>query len=197
MSTRKIAIAIGVLFVVQMITAMIGHSLIQAFVDGNPDTTALTVGVLLMMCSGLAVVGIGFLAYRVLRAFNKKLAVWYPIMRVIEFTVSAACGIYLLTQLQVVPDQMLWVYIPTAIGGLVFTYLLYVSQVVPRAVAVLGLIGYSALLIGTLLDFLGVVDMNVGLGMILLAPGGVFEVAVLPAWLIAKGFKLPQAATAH
>jgi hypothetical protein len=29
--------------------------------------------------------------------------------------------------------------------------------------------------------------------MILLAPGGLFEVLVLPIWLFAKGFKLPQA----
>jgi hypothetical protein len=190
MSTRKISVAIGVLFIVQMVSAMIGTSLIQAFVDGNPDKASLTLGVLLMTISGLAVVGIGVLAYRVLRIFNQKLAIWYPIMRIIEFTVSAACGIYLLATLQVVPDHMLWVYIPTAVGGLIFTYLLLVSQIVPRLIAVLGLVGYSALMLGTALDFLGVVDINAGLGMILLAPGGLFEAIVLPIWLIVRGFKL-------
>jgi uncharacterized protein DUF4386 len=197
MSTRKIAIAIGVLFIVQMVTAMIGNSLTQAFVDGDPNKTALTIGVALMMCSGLAVVGIGFLAYRVLKPFGQKLAVWYPAMRLVEFVVSAVGGIYLLTQLQAMPNHMLLIYIPTAIGGLVFTYLLFVSRVVPRFIAVLGLVGYTALGLGTLLDLLGAVDLNAGFGMILLAPGGIFEVLVLPIWLIVKGFKLPQTVTSR
>lgn len=192
MSHRKTAVAIGVLFIVQMITAMIGNSLTQAFADGNPDKSALTIGVLLMMCSGLAVVGIGFLAYQILKAFNKKLAAWYPIMRIIEFAVSAIGGIYLLTQLQPVPNHMLLIYIPTVIGGLIFTYLLFVSRIVPRSIAVLGLIGYTLLGLGTVLDFVSVVDLNAGIGMVLFVPGGLFEVLVLPIWLIAKGFKLPQ-----
>lgn len=192
MSNRKIAIAIGALFMLQMITAMIGTSLIQAFVGGNPDKTALASGVSLMMCSGLAVVGIGFLAYKILKPFNKKLAVWYPIMRVVEFAVSAFCGIFLLTQLQVVPDYMLWIYVPTGIGGLVFTYLLFASKVVPRLIAILGLVSYAALSLGTVLDFIGVLDINGPIGMSLLAPGLVFELLALPIWLFAKGFKLPQ-----
>ena len=189
MSNRKIAVIVGILFFVQMITAMIGTSLIQAFVDGDPNKTPLTTGVLLMMCSGLAVVGIGLLMYRVLKSFNKKLAIWYPIMRILEFTVSAICSIYLLTQLQVVPNHLLWVYIPTGIGGLIFTYLLFVSKIVPRPIAVLGLIGYTSLSLGVVLDLLNIVDMNNGVGMVLLAPGGLFEFVFMPTWLIAKGFK--------
>jgi hypothetical protein len=193
MTTRKIAVAVGALFILQMVSAMIGTTLTQAFIDGNPDKTALTAGVALMMCSGLAVVGIGLLMYQVLKGFNPKLALWYPVMRVVEFAVSATCGIYLLTQLQAVPNTMLWVYIPTAIGGLVFNYLLFVSRIVPQPIAVLGLIGYALLLLGVPLDLLGVLNMDMGPGVILLAPGGLFEALVLPIWLFAKGFKLPQA----
>jgi hypothetical protein len=176
-----------------MVSAMIGTTLTQAFINGNPNKTALTAGVALMMCSGLAVVGIGLLMYQVLKGFKQKLALWYPVMRVVEFAVSATCGIYLLTQLQAVPNTMLWIYIPTAIGGLVFTYLLFVSRIVPQPIAVLGLFGYALLLLGVPLDLLGVLNMDMGPGMILLAPGGLFEVLVLPIWLFAKGFKLPQA----
>ncbi|MEZ0074171.1 DUF4386 domain-containing protein [Planotetraspora sp. GP83] len=193
MTTRRIAVAVGALFILQMVLAVIGATLTQAFIDGNPDKTALTAGVALMMCSGLAVVGIGLLMYRVLKGFNQKLALWYPVMRVVEFAVSATCGIYLLTQLQAVPNTMLWVYIPTGIGGLVFTYLLFVSRIVPQPIAVLGLIGYALLLLGVPLDLFGVLDMDTGLGVFLLAPGGLFELLVLPIWLFAKGFKLPQA----
>jgi hypothetical protein len=176
-----------------MVTAMFGTMQIQAFVGGNQDRLALLIGVLLMVGSGLAVVGIGFLAYQVLKTVDKKVAAWYPIMRVVECMVSIACGIYLLANLQVVPSYMLWIYVPTVIGGLVFTYLLYVSRIVARYVAVLGLAGYGALGLGTLLNFIGVVDLNAGLaGMLLLLPGLLFELVVLPIYLFVKGFELPQ-----
>jgi hypothetical protein len=185
------AVAVGILFLVQMVTAMIGTSLIQAFQDGDTATGPLTVGVLLMMCSGIAVVGIGLLMYQVLKAANPKLAIWYPLLRIVELTVSTACGVYLLSQHEVVPNHLLWVYIPTGIGGLILTYLLYQSRLVPRPIAVLGLIGYAALTIGVPLDLLGVLDMNAGPGLLLLLPGALFEFVAMPIWLIAKGFSAP------
>ena len=187
MSRRTIAVVVGILFIVQMVTAMIGTSLIQAFVDGD-TREAPTAGVLLMMCSGIAVVGIGLLMYRVLKEVNQRLAIWYPILRIVELTVSAACGVYLLNQLQVVPNHLLWVYVPTGLGGLILTYLLFVSRLVPRPIAVLGLVGYASLSLGVPLDLLGVLDMNEGPGLALLAPGGLFEFVLMPIWLIAKGF---------
>ena len=103
MSEKKIAVTVGILFIVQMATAMVGTSLIQAFIDGNRDRAPLTAGVLLMVCSGLAVVGIGFLMYQVLKDVNEKVARCYPTLRLTEFAVSTFCGVYLLIQLQVVP----------------------------------------------------------------------------------------------
>jgi Domain of unknown function (DUF4386) len=191
MSRRMIGGAVGILFFIQMATAVVGTSLIQAFEDGNTDRGPVTVGVLFMMCSGIAVVGIGLLMYRVLKPVNPQLAGWYPALRIVEFAVSAACGVYLLARLQVVPNHLLWVYIPTGIGGVILTHLLYVSRLVPRPIAILGLIGYASLLLGVPLDLLGVLDMNAGPGLALLAPGGLFEFVVLPIWLIAKGFKSP------
>ena len=187
-SRRRIAVFVGILFIVQMVTAMVGTTLIQAFVDGDTARAPLTAGVLLMTCSGIAVMGIGLLMYQVLKDVNQRLAFWYPVLRIVEFTVSAACGVYLLAQLQVVPNHLLWVYIPTGIGGLILTYLLLVSRLVPRPIAVLGLVGYAALSLGVPLDLLGVLNMNEGSGMVLLVPGGLFEFVVMPIWLIAKGF---------
>jgi hypothetical protein len=191
-----IAVIVGVLFFVQMATAMVGTSLIQAFADGDTARGPLTAGVLLMMCSGISVVGIGLLMYRVLKDVNKRLAFWYPVLRIVEFTVSAACGLYLLQQLEVVPNHLLWVYLPTGIGGLIFTYLLYTSRLVPRPIAILGLVGYASLLLGVPLDLLGILDMNEGPGMALLAPGGLFEFVFLPIWLIVNGFTSPSTARA-
>jgi hypothetical protein len=189
-----IAVTVGILFFVQMATAIVGTSLIQAFVDGDTERAPLTVGVLLMMCSGLAVVGIGLLMYPVLKTVNQRLAIWYPVLRITEFAVSAACGVYLLTQLQTVPNHLLWVYIPTGIGGLILSYLLFVSRLVPRPIAVLGLVGYGLFSLGVPLDLLGALNMNEGLGMLILVPGFLFEFVVLPIWLIAKGFSSPSPA---
>lgn len=188
MSRRKIAVTVGILFFIQMATAMAGTALIQAFVDGNSERTPLVTGVLLMACSGLAVVAIGLLMYRVLREVDPKEARWYPVLRIIEFTVSTACGVYLLIQLHVVPDQLLWIYIPTGLGGLVLNHLLFVSRLVPRPIAVLGLVGYGLLTLAVPFDLLGVLDLGAGVGMLALVPGFLYEFVVLPIWLIAKGF---------
>jgi uncharacterized protein DUF4386 len=110
--------------------------------------------------------------------------------------VSPVCGVYLLIQSQVVPNHLLWIYIPTGVGGLVLNYLLYVSRLVPRPIAVLGLIGYGLFSLAVPLDLLGVLDMNQGTGMLVLVPGFLFEFVVLPIWLIAKGFTTPSGPTA-
>jgi Domain of unknown function (DUF4386) len=190
MSSRSSrATTVGILFFVQMVTAIIGTSLIQAFVDGDPDRAPMTAGVLLMLCSGIAVVGIGLLMYPVLKPVDARLAIWYPVLRITELVVSAACGVYLLVRLEVVPNHLLWVYIPTGLGGLVLTYLLFVSRLVPRPIAILGLVGYGCLTLGVPLDLLGVLNMDSGAGQALLVPGGLFEFLFLPIWLIAKGFR--------
>jgi hypothetical protein len=192
-SSRTTATIVGVLFVVQMVTAMVGTSLIQAFVNGNKDRAPLTLGVLLMMGAGLAVVGIGLLTYPVLRDVNPRLAMWYPILRITECLVSAACGVYLLAHSQVVPNHMLWVYVPTGVGGIIFTYLLFVSRLVPRPIALLGFVGYVSLTIGVPVDLLGLLDMSHGAGLLLVVPGGLFELVLLPLWLITKGFSAAHA----
>ena len=45
----------------------------------------------------------------------------------------------LLIQLQVVPNHLLWVYLPTGLGGIILSYLLFASRLVPRPIALLGL----------------------------------------------------------
>ena len=188
MSRRKIAVVVAVLFFVQMITYMFGAAVIRGFESGDATRDSLTLGVLLTTCSGIAVVGIGLLMYQVLKDVDRRLAIWYPVLRVVEFTASTAFGAHLLISEQGVPNQHLWVYIPTGIGGLVLTYLLFVSRLVPRTIAVLGMVGYGSLLLAVPLDLSGVIDTNQGVGLAFLAPGGLFEVLVFPLWLLARGF---------
>jgi hypothetical protein len=48
------------------------------------------------------------------------------------------------------------------------------------------------LTIGVPLDLLGLLDMNAGAGLLLVVPGGLFELVVLPIWLVTKGFSAPR-----
>lgn len=191
MSSRRIAVIVGFLFFFQLLTFLIGSSLVQSYLDGDAGRATLTAGVLLEMCAGLAIVAIGILMYRVLKPVNQKLALGYPTMRLLEFAISAILAIYLLSQLEEFPNRLLWVYIPTGIGGLILNYLLYISRMVPRPISVLGLIGYSLLLLVVPLDLLGIVDESSGAGLAILAPGGLYEFVILPIYLIAKGFRSP------
>jgi hypothetical protein len=196
MSHRRIAVVVGTLFVFQLVTFAIGSSLVQRYLDGDAGRATLTAGVLLELCAGLAVVAIGILMYQVLKPVDRQLALGYPTMRILEFTVSAILVVYLLSQLEEFPNHVLWVYIPTGIGGLILNYLLYISRIVPRPISVLGFVGYALLLLTVPLDLFGVIEESSGAGLVMLAPGGLYEFAILPIWLIAKGFRSPVVRTA-
>jgi hypothetical protein len=53
-------------------------------------------------------------------------------------------------------------------------------------------VGYVSLTVGVPLDLLGLLDMNAGPGLLLVVPGGLFELVFLPIWLITKGFNAPR-----
>ena len=198
MTTRapRLARSISVLFIVQIVTAAVGVSFVQAFVDGDSNRTVLTIGALLMMFSGLVIAAIGVLLYQVLKFTNSRLAVWVPVIRSIECVVALAFGTYLLTKLQAVPNHLLWVYTLAGAAGVILSYLLFTSRLVPRPIATLGFIGYALLLLGVPLDLVGVIDMNEGVGQALIITGALFELIALPVWLIAKGFKPSPSAKA-
>jgi hypothetical protein len=82
---------------------------------------------------------------------------------------------------------ILLIYLVTTAGGMCMATLLYRSRLIPRWLAVLGLVSYPTLLLGCVLDLYGVVDVTQGAGLVALVPGGIFEL-VLPIWLIARGF---------
>ena len=190
---RRIAVIVGALFILQLITFAVGSSLVKTYLSGDAAKPTLVMGVLLEMCSGVAIVAIGLLMYRVLKLVDPRWALGYPIMRITEFAVSMLLSVYLLKQLEEFPNHLLWIYLPTGIGGLILNYLFFVSGLVPRAIAVLGLTGYALLTLTVPLDLLGAIDVESGAGLLMLAPGGLYEFLVLPIWLFAKGFRPPYA----
>jgi hypothetical protein len=85
---------------------------------------------------------------------------------------------------------ILIIYLLTSVAGSILSFLLYRSSLVPRWIALLGLVGYPLLLLGSILTAFDVTDATHGSGQVWLALGGLFEL-ILPIWLIAKGFTFP------
>jgi hypothetical protein len=187
-ATKRTAVALGILLILQMLTAVVGLSFVQSFLEGAAARSALTLGTLLMMFSGSLIAAIGVLLFRVLRSTSRSLAAWVLAIRATEFVVVIAFGVYLLQNSQTMPNHLLWVYILAGTAGVLFTGVLITARLVPRPIAGLGLVGYSALLAGVVLGFTGVVDMNADAGQLLIVPGALFELIVLPLWLFLKGF---------
>jgi hypothetical protein len=71
-----------------------------------------------------------------------------------------------------------------SVGGLMFCSILYRYKLIPRLMAVWGVVGYIVFLSGCILALFGL-----DFGFIHTVPGALFEV-FLSLWLIAKGFNL-------
>jgi len=176
------------------------------------DANALAAGGLFAVVSGVAVVGIAVLLFPLLKPTSEPLARGYVVERVVELvlqvlfflvvplfmiaignglrdgSVDASTSQSLGSLLKELHDVAIVVlYLVTSVGGTILAILLYRSQLVPRWIAVLGLIGYPVLLAGCVLDMFDVTDVTKGAGLLAIAPGGLFEL-ILPIWLLAKGF---------
>jgi hypothetical protein len=194
-STKRIAVIVGLLFLVSTLTFMIGSNQIRSFlIDVSQNKSPLFLGVILEIICGVAVVGIGVLMFPILKLFNKRLALGYVIFRIIECTIIIVGGIYLLSLLEFMWKYEKIIFVFTALGGLIFSYLLYLSKLVPRYLSGLGIIGYLMLFLGVVLDMFSIFNINDGAGMLLYLPGGLFEL-FLPIWLFIKGFNLSAIAS--
>jgi hypothetical protein len=175
------------------------------------DATALAAGALLAFVDGLAVVGIAVLLFPLLKRTSEPLALGYAGFRVAELgalllylampllvsalghglrdgTVDAAAARPLGALLRAEHDvALVTIYLLTGVAGVILAFLLYRSRLIPRPLAVLGVIGYPVLFAGTLLDMFGLIDVTRGAGLLAVVPGGLFEL-ILPIWLLARGF---------
>jgi hypothetical protein len=177
-----------------------------------PNRTQVITGVLIAFIDALAVVGIAVLLFPILKRQNESIALGYVGVRTAEFPILL---IWLLSPLLLIslsqeyvkaaaPDASsfqtlgavmialrLWswrlIYIINGVATLLLAFLLYQSRLIPRPISVLGLIGGAVLLAGTSLAMLGLMDVDQGIGMLAVLPGGLFEL-ILPIWLFVKGF---------
>jgi len=187
-ATRKRAIVVGLLFLVSTLTFMLGSNIIQSFLMNEyQNKTPLVLGVILEIICGGVVVGIGVLMFPILKIFNKRLALVYVICRVIECTIIIVGGIYLISLLKLMWKYEMIIFVFTALGGLIFSYLLFQSKLIPRYLSGLGIIGYAVLFLGVVLNMFSIFNSNDVIGMLIYLPGGLFEL-FLPIWLFIKGF---------
>lgn len=164
-------------------------------IGASGDATALSARALLAFVDGLAVVGLAVLMFPLLKHTSEPLALGYFGLRVAELGVVL---LYMVAPLSVLALSngtrhgagdvsasqslgsllkaqhdltLVLLYLFTSVSGIIFAFLLYRSTMVPRPLAVLGLIGYPALLAGAVLAMFGVTDVTQGAGFARRRPG--------------------------
>jgi hypothetical protein len=190
-TNRKIAIAVGVLFFTATLSYGVGSALITSALEApddlNPNNTQVGIGVVLEAINSAAVVCIGVLLFPILRRYSERMALGYAGARIIEsvLLIVGALSALLLLTLRWHELTFEVAMIALGAGSLLLCYILYKAKLVPRAISVLGFVGYIALFVYGLSEIFG---LNIGL--VLFIPGGIFEI-VFPLWLIIKGFNEP------
>lgn len=211
--SRKTAVLVGALFLVATATFIVSSALITPILGGpaylaavGKNSTLVVAAALLALVDGLAVVGIAAALYPVLRVRHPALALAYAGMRIAELAIIA---VYVLSPLLLVSLShgqpaadtaanaallvalrhwtLMFVYLFNGVSGVMLSFMLLRTRLVPRALSVLGLVGYAALFVGAVLDALGLISTMAGAGVVALVPGGLFEL-ILPIWLFVRGF---------
>jgi hypothetical protein len=171
------------------------------------NSMMVAIGAILWLMAVIGDVAHGVLMFPILKPHNERIAVGYLAARIVDAIFIAVMVLFLLLQiplgseflktassdtfflqvlstLTVQASQYAYAIGMSALGvsGLALCYTLYKAKLVPRFVAVWGLVGYAIILIGMLSDIMGS-----GLGLLSSLPGGLWEVFI-GVWLIAKGF---------
>jgi hypothetical protein len=171
------------------------------------NTTLLAMGAVLWLSTVAGDAAHGILMFPVLRPHSERAAVGYLGARIIDATFIAVMALLILIQIPVgieylnagssdtsylqalstvLTEANLYAYefamITVGVAGLILCSMFYRAQLVPRPLSVWGLIGYAILLLGSVLQVLGL-----NLNSIHAIPGGLWELFI-GVWLIAKGF---------
>lgn len=190
-TSRKAAITAGLLFLTATVTFMIGDSFIATFFstpEATADTALLAVGVSLQAVCAFAGAGIGLVLLKVLGRHSRALAGGYLAFRSLEAVAIITIGIYILSTTSMVAHYEILIYGFTGVAGLMLSYLLHRTRLVPVWLSWLGIVGYVAILLAIPSTLLDVATLDAGPGMLLYVPGGLFEL-LLPILLIARGFR--------
>lgn len=207
-SYNNLAKLFGIFFIITFLSYGVGSALIDSIVNVFENKTQLLIGAILMgIVHTFVNVGVPVIVFPILKPYSLRLSLMYLILAVITSIILVIGTIFLLLLLPLSDinqnvDSLVTCNIEIlntivkkgaffsyqlamaiwSLGGLIFTYLLYKSKIVPRLLAVWGFIGYLFLITGTICEL-----FSQEIGLALSIPGGLFEIS-LSIWVIFKGF---------
>ena len=204
---------IAALFLAGFLLYGTGSILVMSVVDGDDFLanvgsmeTTLALGAFLMIATAAVDIGKAVVFFPVLDRHGRRTAVAYlatmifemalmtvgvlALLMIIPLAEQAAAGeldggiAQALGSLAVDANETAYQIgqLSLAFGALFLAALLFRTRLVPRWLAGLGLVGYATHMVGAAAEIFGV-----PIGLVLLIPGAIFELA-LPAWLLTKGF---------
>lgn len=188
-----------------------GVTTAPAFLGGiSAEKSQVIMGVFLELINGIAVIGIAVLMFPIFRKQNEALGLGYVAFRIVEGMIIVAAIITPLGLLTLSQDyaslsaveastmtsignlllvvrthlysQMLGIFF--SLAALIFYYLLYRMWLVPRFIAIWGLLAVVLVFSWNLLEL---ADIHVSFGMFMALPIILNEI-FLGIWLIVKGF---------
>jgi hypothetical protein len=211
-SSRKTALAAGILYLLTFVSMPIGflYSAIlndPNYIVGSGTDTAVVIGGILEIIVALAGIGTAVVLYPVLKRQNEAVALGFVGTRVLEAStifadVVCLLAIVTLRRAGVGADALVTGHVLVALYGLfrlgqnlmpaindlLLGSLLYPSRLVPRVLPVLGIIGAPLLIANTIVFMFGISSgplyVLTGIGVL---PIALFEFS-LGIWLTFKGF---------
>jgi hypothetical protein len=203
---------IGALFLLGFLCYGVGSALATSVTGGSDflstisaHQTTLVIGAFLMFLNTGIDVGKGVLFFPILEKHSKRTALGYLAALIVEVVLldlgvlallliiplaqhagdagAKTIGL-ILVQSNATAYQM--GEMTLGVGGVFLCVLLFRTQLIPRWLAISGLIGYPLLAAGTIAEIFGI-----HIGLYLTIPGFFFELA-MPFWLFFKGFQ-PEA----
>ncbi len=218
MDTRKIASLTGWLMVVTFVTSIPAYFILYAPVRDNPGlitgagadpTASVALGAVLELILIIANVGTAVVPYAVFRRYSESLALGYVTARLVECTFIAIGILSLLTFLfmrqegtagtdPALGEALVAIYdrafligpgiFAGVANGMILGYLMYRSGLVPRGLAVLGLIGGPLLAVAAIAIMFDVIERGSILQGVATIPEFIWELS-FGIYLIVKGFK--------
>jgi hypothetical protein len=216
--TRKIATVTGWLMVVTFVTSIPAYFVFYAPVRNNPDsitgagadpTASVALGAVLELILIIANVGTAVVPYALFRRYSEGLALGYVAARLVEAMFIAIGIISLLTFLFMrqqgtagtdaalghafvaIYDRAFLIgpgFFAGVANGMVLGYLMYRSGLVPRGMAMLGLIGGPLVAASAIAVMFNVIDRGSPVQGVATIPEALWELS-FGIYLIVKGFR--------
>lgn len=210
---RKTSLTAGILYLLTFVSiptlALYGPVHKPDYFFSQGAGTGILIGGLLEIIVALAAIGTAVVLYPVLKVTSETAALALVTARVLEATTIFLGVAFLLTAITLphygnntsgmatISRALVVLYdrifllgqscIP-AINDLLLGYLLYRSRLVPRTLALAGMLGALPLIIGYLMIFFGYMDRNAPMAMLSAAGVAIFEF-LLGICLVVRGFR--------